>query len=96
MKQIVYTIATVYSVALLIVKAHLFYAPRLWIMQRTAFLVKGPPNDRRHLLQCRMCVSVWLLPVYFLYAYLPTVDVIGQLAVVYAVAVFAVSQERKS
>lgn len=97
MRHVVYAAATVYSVALLTVKAHLFYRPRLWIMLRTPFLVKGPPNDSRHLLQCRMCVSVWVLPVYFVYLYGPSwLELIGQLSVVYAVAVFLVFQERKS
>jgi hypothetical protein len=57
---ILWAVCTTYIVTVVLVKGHIFTYFRCWFRMRTLWLIKGPPGDRRHLIDCRLCTGVWV------------------------------------
>lgn len=58
-----YLIAAVfasYIVTLVLVRGHIFTYPRCRFRMCTLWLIKGPPGDRRHPIDCRLCTGAWV------------------------------------
>lgn len=49
-----------YIITVVLVKGHLFTYPRCRFRLRTLWLIKGPPGDRRHPVDCRLCTGAWV------------------------------------
>lgn len=60
MMKILTLIFAAYIVTLVLVKGHIFTYARCWLRIRTLWLIKGPPGDRRHLIDCRLCTGFWV------------------------------------
>ena len=60
MAYLVMAVFASYIVTLVLVKGHLFTYPRCAFRIRTIWLIKGPPGDRRHPIDCRMCTGAWV------------------------------------
>ena len=54
------SVFSTYIITLVLVKGHLFTFARCWFRVRTLWLIKGPPGDRRHLIDCRLCTGAWV------------------------------------
>jgi len=49
-----------YIITAVLVKGHLFTYFRCRFRMRTVWLIKGPPGDRRHPIDCRLCTGAWV------------------------------------
>lgn len=49
-----------YIITAVLVKGHLFTYFRCRFRMRTLWLIKGPPGDRWHPIDCRMCTGAWV------------------------------------
>ena len=49
-----------YIITAVLVTGHLFTYPRCRFRLRTLWLIKGPPEDRRHPIDCRLCTGAWV------------------------------------
>ena len=57
---VLWAVCTTYIVTVILVKGHIFTYFRCWFRFKTLWLIKGPPGDRRHLIDCRLCTGVWV------------------------------------
>lgn len=49
-----------YIITVVLVRGHLFTYFRCRLRVRTLWLIKGPPGDRWHLIDCRVCTGAWV------------------------------------
>lgn len=54
------SVSASYIITVVLVNGHLFTYFRCRFRMRTLWLIKGPPGDRRHPIDCRMCTGAWV------------------------------------
>lgn len=58
--RIILEIFTAYIVTAVLVNSAALYNFRVWFYLKTPWLIKGCPEQRVHLINCRMCVGFWV------------------------------------